>query len=44
MRQEKREIKEFREIIEVMNRCDVCRLALYEFYNTLEKMSEVAWN
>lgn len=28
MRQKKREIKDFEEIIEVMKRCDVCRLAL----------------
>ena len=28
MRQKNREIKEFNEIIEVMKRCDVCRLAL----------------
>ena len=28
MRQEDREIKEFDEIIEVMKKCDVCRLAL----------------
>ena len=28
MRQKNREIKDFNEIIEVMKRCDVCRLAL----------------
>ena len=33
MRQENREKKEFNELIEVMKRCDVCRLALnYDGY------------